>query len=58
MAWVDADEELVGGGTEFPMLRARGGGENVCQFIECDGEGQESEEEKGTVFKVKPGNAV
>lgn len=64
MAWVHADEELAGGGTEFPMLRARSGGKgDVCRFVECDEdeEGKESgedQQEKGTVFKVKPGNAV
>ena len=61
MAWVDADEDLVGGGTEFPMMQTRGTGGDICQFIECDEEGKEEgqrRDEKGTVFKVKPGNAV
>jgi hypothetical protein len=58
MAWVDAEDGLVGGGTEFPMLKARSaGGGDICRFVECD-EPKEGEENKGTVFKVKPGNAV
>lgn len=61
MAWVSAYEDLVGGGTEFPLLRLRGERDSdLCNFIECDdpevvGDGTE---QKGTVFKVKPGNAV
>ena len=63
MVWVDADEELVGGGTEFPMLEARSGND-ICGLVECDEGGSDAEATemgdgmKGTVFKVKPGNAV
>lgn len=58
MAWVAADEGLVGGGTEFPMLRGRSDLKGkICKFVECP-EGEEDGEEKGTVFKVMPGNAV
>ncbi|GAB1320117.1 Prolyl 4-hydroxylase alpha subunit domain-containing protein [Madurella fahalii] len=48
----DGDAEgLVGGGTEFPLLRRKEDG-RWCAFVEC-GEGV-----NGTVFKVVPGNAV
>ncbi|KAM0284406.1 hypothetical protein ACHAQH_001982 [Verticillium albo-atrum] len=42
MAWV-AGEGVVGGGTEFPYLEARGG---WCRFVECD-EGTEGGEREG-----------
>lgn len=36
MAWVDdGDGGLVGGGTEFPLLR-RKADERWCRFVECD----------------------
>lgn len=63
MAWVDASEELVGGGTEFPMLETRSEGE-ICRFIECESEVDVEDTQvketksEGTIFKVKPGNAV
>ncbi|KAK3295514.1 uncharacterized protein B0H64DRAFT_441906 [Chaetomium fimeti] len=56
-------ERLVGGGTEFPLLRGLREDERWCRFVECPEE-EEGEEEgegdggKGVVFKVAPGNAV
>lgn len=39
MAWVDdGDGGLVGGGTEFPVLR-RKVDRRWCRFVECDAEG-------------------
>lgn len=66
MAWVDArgdeeGEELVGGGTEFPLLRVPGQRERWCRFVECREKGEadeEADEEKGVVFRAVPGNAV
>lgn len=66
MVWVDAGPEeaassagdgdrggrgLVGGGTEFPLLRRREDA-RWCGFVECE------DGANGTVFKVAPGNAV
>lgn len=66
------EEVLEGGGTEFPLLKARREGE-WCRFVECDdgdgggddddglngNSGEEKEEEKkGVVFLPRPGNAV
>lgn len=73
MAWVEG-EELVGGGTEFPLLRGVEGRE-WCRFVECpdvkekmeekgearieeNGQGKGTAEQRGVVFKVVPGNAV
>ncbi|KAH6694008.1 hypothetical protein F5X68DRAFT_200058 [Plectosphaerella plurivora] len=68
MAWVqgDADDDIEGGGTEFPLLRLTGQKSRWCRFIECaEGEGKGEDEgdevrddEKGVTFKVKAGNAV
>ncbi|KAH6624254.1 hypothetical protein B0J18DRAFT_172490 [Chaetomium sp. MPI-SDFR-AT-0129] len=72
MVWVGKSEEgdgegLVGGGTEFPLLRAVESGSRWCRFVECaeakegdghtDGDGAGGAV-KGVVFKVLPGNAV
>jgi prolyl 4-hydroxylase len=56
MAWVqgDADEDVEGGGTEFPLLRLAGRKERWCRFIECG----DDDEGEGVTFKVKAGNAV
>jgi prolyl 4-hydroxylase len=56
MAWVGDDEGLVGGGTEFPLLR-RKTDPRWCRFVECP-EGEEGEGQAGTVFKPIAGNAV
>lgn len=64
MVWVDdGDGELVGGGTEFPLLRTRAEKKGeLCRFMECtetEGEnGDEDEDAQGVVFKAVPGNAV
>ncbi|OIW33815.1 2OG-Fe(II) oxygenase family oxidoreductase [Coniochaeta ligniaria NRRL 30616] len=56
MAWVDDDDAgLVGGGTEFPLLRRRGDA-RWCRFVECPS--ADDEETAGTVFKPIVGNAV
>ena len=57
MAWVDDDDSgLVGGGTEFPLLRRRAD-ERWCRFVECPPADEETLN-VGTVFKPIPGNAV
>lgn len=64
MAWVDAsagdDGELVGGGTEFPLLRRPSLGERWCRFVECDqvATAQDGTASHGVVFKPISGNAV
>lgn len=69
MAWVDAsageDGELVGGGTEFPLLRRLSLDERWCRFVECDqdviGDGSQAHDTtavQGVVFKPIAGNAV
>lgn len=60
MAWVDDGEgSLVGGGTEFPVLR-RPADPRWCRFIECPPAADYSAtaEADGTVFKPLVGNAV
>jgi prolyl 4-hydroxylase len=59
MAWVDnGDGELLGGGTEFPLLKHRED-PRWCAFVECPGpEASGSEVNPGVVFKPLPGNAV
>lgn len=52
MVWVDASEDIEGGGTEFPYLDKRWEGEKWCEALEC------GNEREGTTFRVKPGNAV
>lgn len=66
MAWVagDADDDVEGGGTEFPLLRMPRD-QRWCRFLECAevpevdeaGEGMQPAKE-GVTFKVKAGNAV
>lgn len=69
MAWVDASAsgggELVGGGTEFPLLRRPGLDERWCRLVECDqgaaGDGSQAQDapaSHGVVFKPISGNAV
>ncbi|KAK8049233.1 hypothetical protein PG994_010963 [Apiospora phragmitis] len=73
MVWVDAAQDLEGGGTEFPYLRRRGVKQEWYRWVECalssrsgqqgekakaqEEEGEE-EQEMGLVFKPAPGNAV
>lgn len=35
MVWVDAAQDLEGGGTEFPYLRRRGVSKVWCRWVEC-----------------------
>ncbi|KAK7965104.1 oxidoreductase 2OG-Fe(II) oxygenase family [Apiospora saccharicola] len=35
MVWVDAAQDLEGGGTEFPYLRRRGLKKEWCRWVEC-----------------------
>ncbi|RYP17532.1 hypothetical protein DL765_004496 [Monosporascus sp. GIB2] len=65
MAWVHADEDLEGGGTEFPLLRWRADRERWCgRWLECppppdgDGEDEGFEDYVGATFRPVPGNAV
>ena len=72
MAWVDdGDGELVGGGTEFPLLYRRSDDRRWCSFIECNSEAEEQDGKEhnglsgdpeassyGVTFKPVPGNAV
>lgn len=56
MAWVDDDDaSVVGGGTEFPLLRRRADS-RWCQFVECPS--ADDAETTGTIFKPIAGNAV
>jgi len=58
MAWVDDDDAgVVGGGTEFPLMRRRGDA-RWCQFVECPAAADDDGEAAGTVFKPIAGNAV
>ena len=59
MVWVDAADELEGGGTEFPRMDKRGeGGEEWCRLVDCKNDTVATGEPKGTVFKPVAGNAV
>lgn len=67
MAWVHADAELEGGGTEFPLLKWKADRGRWCErWLECgegpkDGEGEEGEgleDYVGATFRPVPGNAV
>lgn len=58
MVWVDGSDDLVGGGTEFPLLERRGDWCDVAECAEPAGEGDGGAGGEGVVFKVKPGNAV
>ncbi|KAI3394167.1 hypothetical protein diail_3177 [Diaporthe ilicicola] len=76
MVWLDASAdgddggELVGGGTEFPLLKRPSLDERWCRFVECDkvvsGDGShtrddaasEQDSSHGVVFKPVAGNAV
>lgn len=71
MAWVegsplDKTSPLLGGGTEFPLVKRASLHRNWCQFIECDTEsgGHHTDSAKeaglgpGVVFKPLAGNAV
>lgn len=49
----EGGEGLVGGGTEFPLLRRKSDA-RWCRFVECD----EEQGGNGTVFRAVPGNAV
>ncbi|KAJ5212025.1 uncharacterized protein N7498_003671 [Penicillium cinerascens] len=53
MVYLGAD--CVGGGTNFPRLRMPPG-EQWCQFLECEPEGQPAQE--GITFKPIKGNAI
>ncbi|EGR46633.1 uncharacterized protein TRIREDRAFT_66047, partial [Trichoderma reesei QM6a] len=58
MAWVDASEDLEGGGTEFPLLEAWEGG-RWCDLLECGHQKQQQQREiEGVTFRAIPGNAV
>lgn len=59
MAWVGDDQDLQGGGTEFPLLM-RKTDQRWCRFVECPdgGRDENGESETGTVFKPIAGNAV
>ncbi|CAN8096584.1 unnamed protein product [Discula destructiva] len=79
MVWVDGSPEdqanpLVGGGTEFPLVKRASLHEKWCQFIECEPKdvkidlassesaghaaGAAQDIESGVVFKPLAGNAV
>jgi prolyl 4-hydroxylase len=56
MAWVAGDDSgLVGGGTEFPLLRQKMDA-RWCRFVECPASGHQ--DGAATVFKPIAGNAV
>ncbi|KAK2604484.1 hypothetical protein N8I77_007411 [Diaporthe amygdali] len=76
MVWVgastDGDTGLVGGGTEFPLIKRPKLDERWCRFVDCDnvvtGDGShaegaaatasEQDASQGVVFKPVAGNAV
>ncbi|KEY67156.1 hypothetical protein S7711_03016 [Stachybotrys chartarum IBT 7711] len=64
MAWVDAQDALEGGGTEFPLLQIPGE-ERWCEYLECavgnatTSDGEDGHKDRAhAVFRVVPGNAV
>ncbi|KAI1777829.1 hypothetical protein F4818DRAFT_326844 [Hypoxylon cercidicola] len=67
MVWVQADDGIEGGGTEFPLLRREAPGEKWCRWVECpeqprdadDGEtAAETGVPPGVTFRPVAGNAV
>ena len=60
MVWVDASDDVQGGGTEFPYLQGKWADGSWCEFLECPTQDEKDREEErlGTTFRVKPGNAV
>ncbi|KAK8056608.1 oxidoreductase 2OG-Fe(II) oxygenase family [Apiospora rasikravindrae] len=56
MVWVDAAQDLEGGGTEFPYLRRRGLKKEWCRWVECATAGGRSEWE-GQQAKAQDGGA-
>lgn len=60
MAWVDAADDLEGGGTEFPLLETamEGSSPKWCDLIECesekagDGDGHEEQKKLGDEVKA------
>ncbi|KAH7349700.1 oxidoreductase [Plectosphaerella cucumerina] len=51
-AYIDASDDIAGGGTHFPKLPAQSG-EGWCRFIECD-----DQWDSGVTFRAVAGNAV
>jgi prolyl 4-hydroxylase len=55
MVYVDVSEDLVGGGTEFPRLRAVGGEKRWCRFVVCekerDGDGRAARPRLGDEYE-------
>lgn len=51
-AYISASSDLIGGGTNFPLLDAPVG-EQWCEYIDCD-----EEWENGVTFRPVEGNAV
>lgn len=74
MVWVQADDGIEGGGTEFPLLRREAPDEKWCQWVECPTEKQQQQEPTvndgqtmaeakmeapvGVTFRPVAGNAV
>ncbi|XXH04763.1 protease B nonderepressible form [Hypoxylon texense] len=72
MVWVQADDGIEGGGTEFPLLRREAPDEKWCRWVECPAEQQQHQQEPsvndgetvaeapavGVTFKPVAGNAV
>lgn len=68
MVWLDDGAgSLVGGGTDFPLLRRPSADARWCRFIECPDETNDSSSSsstdtnnnnRGVVFKPVVGNAV
>ncbi|KAI1490048.1 2OG-Fe(II) oxygenase family oxidoreductase [Biscogniauxia mediterranea] len=72
MVWVRADDDVEGGGTEFPLLRRDGPDDPWCRWVECpkkrpskvevkeqDGTGDDGGEPlTGVTFMPVAGNAV
>lgn len=59
MAWVGASRDLVGGGTEFPLLPSRGGSVGLGEAaLGRDGGELQRDEERGKVEKDEEGGEV
>ncbi|KAK6864164.1 hypothetical protein PG990_006400 [Apiospora arundinis] len=57
MVWVDAAQDLEGGGTEFPYIRRRGLKKEWCRWVECAAtSSSNSNKEEGGKARAQNGN--
>ncbi|KAI1393518.1 uncharacterized protein F4822DRAFT_15592 [Hypoxylon trugodes] len=57
MVWVES-RDVVGGGTEFPLLRREAPGRFWCRWVECGDQDGDGGGNTGVTFKPVAGNAV